>query len=120
LCCLAGNSVDVYIPDTGIRYSHQVFGGWASFGGYDAFGGQGYDDNAHETHCARLAVGRLTGVAWGLEYIGVYYNLVVMYVYNIVQIFWSHAKPHYHFEWFIKDLHKMFVTWICDPDSCVM
>ncbi|XP_065900571.1 uncharacterized protein [Dysidea avara] len=60
-----GNGVDVYIFDTGIRYSHQVFGGRASFGGYDEFGGQGDDNNGHGTHCAGLAVGRLTGVAWG-------------------------------------------------------
>ena len=55
----------MYIFDTGIRYSHQVFRGRASFGGYDEFGGQGDDDNGHGTHCAGLAVGRLTGVAWG-------------------------------------------------------
>jgi len=60
-----GRGVDVYILDSGIRYSHQVFGGRASFGGYDEFGGQGDDDHGHGTHCAGLAVGRLTGVAWG-------------------------------------------------------
>ena len=60
-----GRGVDVYILDSGIRYSHQVFGGRASFGGYDEFGGRGDDDHGHGTHCAGLAVGRLTGVAWG-------------------------------------------------------
>ena len=60
-----GRGVDVYILDSGIRYSHQVFGGRASFGGYDEFGGGGDDDHGHGTHCAGLAVGRLTGVAWG-------------------------------------------------------
>ena len=39
--------------------------GCASFGGYDEFGGQGVDDHGHGTHCAGLAAGRLTGVAWG-------------------------------------------------------
>jgi len=57
--------VDIYILDSGIRYTHQVFGGRASFGGYDEFGGQGEDNHGHGTHCAGLAVGRLTGVAWG-------------------------------------------------------
>ena len=55
----------MYILDSGIRYSHQVFGGRASFGGYDEFGGRGDDDHGHGTHCAGLAAGRLTGVAWG-------------------------------------------------------
>ena len=41
-----------------------MFGGRA-FPSYDHFGGQGDDDHGHGTHCAGLAVGRLTGVAWG-------------------------------------------------------
>ena len=63
-----GAGVDVYILDTGINYDHIVFGGRASFGGYDAFeneGRQGRDCQGHGTHCAGLAVGRLTGVANG-------------------------------------------------------
>ena len=55
----------MYILDSGIRYSHQVFGGRASIGGCDEFGGRGDDDHGHGTHCAGLAAGRLTGVAWG-------------------------------------------------------
>ena len=60
-----GAGVDVYILDTGINYDHMVFGGRANFGGYEAFedGRQGRDCNGHGTHCAGLAVGRLTGVA---------------------------------------------------------
>ena len=60
-----GAGVDVYILDTGINYDHMVFGGRARFGGYDAFGGNGSDCQGHGTHCAGLAVGRLTGVAYG-------------------------------------------------------
>ena len=63
-----GTGVDVYILDTGINYDHMVFGGRARFGGYDAFaneGREGRDCQGHGTHCAGLAVGRLTGVAYG-------------------------------------------------------
>ena len=45
-----------------------MFGGRARFGGYDAFereGRQGRDCQGHGTHCAGLASGRLTGVAYG-------------------------------------------------------
>ena len=59
-----GRGVDVYILDSGIRYSHQVFGGRARFGGFDYYNGRGEDCHGHGTHCAGLAVGRLTGVAW--------------------------------------------------------
>ena len=30
-----GKGVDIFILDSGIRYSHRVFGGRAKFGGYD-------------------------------------------------------------------------------------
>lgn len=39
-----GSGVTVYVIDTGIRPSHNEFGGRASVG-YDAFGGSGIDDN---------------------------------------------------------------------------
>ena len=62
---LLGTGVDVYILDTGINYNHKVFNGRASFGGYDAFNGDGSDCQGHGTHCAGLAVGYLTGCAYG-------------------------------------------------------
>ena len=63
-----GAGVDIYVLDSGINYNHTVFGGRARFGGYDAFpeeGRRGRDCQGHGTHCAGLAVGRLTGVAYG-------------------------------------------------------
>ena len=59
-----GIGTDVYIFDSGIRYSHQVFNGRARFGGYDYYNGRGEDCHGHGTHCAGLAAGRITGVAW--------------------------------------------------------
>jgi len=57
-----GTGVRAYILDTGIRYTHQEFGGRASFG-YDAFGGNGADCNGHGTHVAGTVGGATYGVA---------------------------------------------------------
>jgi len=57
-----GSGVTAYILDTGIRYSHQEFGGRASFG-FDAFGGNGSDCNGHGTHVAGTVGGATYGVA---------------------------------------------------------
>ena len=74
--------MDVYILDTGINYDHIVFNGRASFGGYDQFGGRGEDCQGHGTHCAGLAVGRLTGAAHGAR---VYRYARINYNYRLLE-----------------------------------
>lgn len=58
----SGAGVTAYIIDTGIRYSHNEFGGRASFG-FDTFGGTGDDCNGHGTHVAGTVGGTAYGVA---------------------------------------------------------
>lgn len=60
-----GSGVHAYILDTGILYSHNDFGGRASFG-FDAFGGNGTDCNGHGTHVAGTVGGTVYGVAKGV------------------------------------------------------
>ena len=57
-----GNSIKIYIIDTGVRTTHQEFGGRASVG-YDAFGGDGQDGHGHGTAVASLAAGSTFGAA---------------------------------------------------------
>ena len=64
-----GTNVNVYIVDTGIRYSHHEFGGRAHYAGFDAIdhltgsNQRGADCHGHGTHCAGTAAGRTYGVA---------------------------------------------------------
>ena len=64
-----GEDVDVYILDTGIRYTHDDLEGRAHFAGYDAIDElvgtrlQGSDCNSHGTHCAGTVGGKRFGVA---------------------------------------------------------
>ena len=57
-----GADVRVYVIDTGIRTSHNQFGGRAS-NVFDAFGGSGSDCNGHGTHVAGTVGGSTYGVA---------------------------------------------------------
>jgi subtilisin family serine protease len=65
----AGN-VTAYVIDTGIRYTHNDFGGRASFG-YDAVGSGGVDCNGHGTHVAGTIGGATYGVAKAVRLVGV-------------------------------------------------
>ena len=57
-----GSGVRAYVIDTGIRTTHNEFGGRAS-NVFDAFGGSGADCNGHGTHVAGTIGGATYGVA---------------------------------------------------------
>lgn len=66
-----GSGVNAYIIDTGIRFSHNDFGGRA-VSGYDAVDGGTADDcNGHGTHVAGTVGGSEWGVAKDVRLIGV-------------------------------------------------
>ncbi len=64
------SNVTAYIIDTGIRYTHNDFGGRARFG-YDAVGTGGVDCNGHGTHVAGTVGGSTYGVAKAVRLVGV-------------------------------------------------
>ncbi|XP_077990464.1 aqualysin-1-like [Glandiceps talaboti] len=57
-----GAGVNVFVIDTGVRITHNDFGGRANYF-YDALGGTGNDCNGHGTHCAGTVGGSSYGVA---------------------------------------------------------
>ncbi|PPK65367.1 S8 family serine peptidase [Actinokineospora auranticolor] len=66
-------SIYAYIIDTGIRYTHQEFGGRAIYG-IDTIGGTfppGNDCNGHGTHVAGTVGGTTTGVAKQVQLVSV-------------------------------------------------
>ena len=66
-----GAGVTAYIIDTGIRFSHNDFGGRA-VSGYDAVDGGSADDcHGHGTHVAGTVGGSTYGVAKGVSLVGV-------------------------------------------------
>ncbi|MEU8230836.1 S8 family peptidase [Actinoplanes sp. NPDC048967] len=64
------SNVTAYIIDTGIKYTHNDFGGRARVG-YDAVGSGGVDCNGHGTHVAGTVGGATYGVAKAVKLVGV-------------------------------------------------
>lgn len=65
-----GAGVTVHVIDTGIRTSHNEFGGRPERG-FDAFGGNSEDCNGHGTHVAGTVGGSVYGVAKAVTLVAV-------------------------------------------------
>ncbi|XP_072041466.1 aqualysin-1-like [Amphiura filiformis] len=61
----SGSGTTVYIIDTGLRHSHQDFGGRASYHWDYQSGNNGEDCNGHGTHCGGTTSGTTYGIAAG-------------------------------------------------------
>ncbi|MDP2966436.1 MAG: S8 family serine peptidase [Pelolinea sp.] len=64
------SSVHVYVIDTGILYTHSLFGGRATKG-FDAWGGTGIDCHGHGTHVAGTIGSSTYGIAKSVKLHGV-------------------------------------------------
>ncbi|XP_072041447.1 aqualysin-1-like [Amphiura filiformis] len=62
-----GSGINVYVIDTGIRYTHVDFGGRAKFFYDYERNGDGSDCNGHGTHCSGTVGGNSYGVAKGVN-----------------------------------------------------
>ncbi|KAH8834923.1 serine protease [Flagelloscypha sp. PMI_526] len=67
---VAGTGVDVYVVDTGIRVTHEQFGGRASWGA-NFVSTTNQDGNGHGTHCAGTIGSAAYGVAKNVSLIAV-------------------------------------------------
>ncbi len=65
------STVHAYIIDTGIRFTHQTFGGRATSGVDEIDGGTADDCNGHGTHVAGTVGGSQYGVAKGVQLVAV-------------------------------------------------